>query len=239
MSGELITKTLRRAFLPVAAHANRGVLERLAGTEGEFMANLPTIERMNRSLQEGRPKEVLADYKTLPPGLRKDKNFMLMRLRASQGVGDAEYAAAIEDLRKEHPDDPCIDMISIDGYSFKKEYRQAVACVDRLDKAIGGDPYLNVLRANLLVEVPDLDAADRAARAAIAAEPTLVEAYWARVAVTLKRPDFAETARVLGQITRRFHLQFGDLAAQPLYAEFVKSPEYAAWRKSQEPPKEE
>ena len=239
MSSELMSKTLRRAFVPVAAHANRGVLERLAGSEGEFMKNLPTIEKMNASLRDGRPKEVLAAYKTLPPGLRKDKNFQLMRLRAAQAVDEGEYAAAIEDLRKEHPDDPCIDMISIDGYTFKKDYRQAVACVDRLDKAIGGDPYLNVLRANLLLEVPDLDAADRAARAAVAAEPTLVDAYWTRVAVTLKRKDFAETARLLGQITRRFHIQVADLTAQPLYAEFVKSPEYEEWRKSQEKPEEE
>ena len=53
----------------------------------------------------------------------------------------------LEDFRKYYSQDPCLDLLLIDYYTLKKDYAQAIPCVDRLDKSVGGDPYLNVLRA--------------------------------------------------------------------------------------------
>ena len=37
-------------------------------------------------------------------------------------------------------------MISIDYYLLKKDYPRGLECIDRFEQAVGGDPYLNIIR---------------------------------------------------------------------------------------------
>ena len=50
-----------------------------------------------------------------------------------------------------HPNDAMIDLISVDAYILRKAYDKALEAIDRVDKAIGRDPYLKVLRGNVLL----------------------------------------------------------------------------------------
>ncbi|MEJ7639603.1 MAG: hypothetical protein WKF75_16915, partial [Singulisphaera sp.] len=162
-----------------------------------------------------------------------DKNLLLLRLQAAPNLGDEEYTAVIEDFRKYHPDDPCLDILSIDTSILKKDYAKALASIDRLDKAVGGDPYLDSLRANVYLDGQKPDAARQAARRALEREPTLIDAYWSLVAISLKEREFAETLELLNAIGEKFDIVFEDLGTMPEYAEFVETPQYQQWLKAQ------
>jgi hypothetical protein len=234
MSCELISQTFRRGFIQVAANLNRGILTKLAGWENEFVENLPKIQQITAAVNEGRSQDALVRLKELPLELQKDKTVLLIRVRAAQQVNDTEYAAAIDDFRRYHPGDAAVDFLSIDGFTLKDQFDKALGCIDRLDKALGGDPYLNVLRSGMHMNLKDLPAAHQDAEKAIAEEPTLQDGYWTLVTVTLLEQKFDETVKTLNALADKFHLAFKDLTTAPSFAEFVKSPQYREWLESRE-----
>ena len=52
-------------------------------------------------------------------------------------------------------------------------------------------------------------------------------------AVSLAEKKFDESARLLTRLAEQFGIQWQNLEKAPEYAEFVKSPHYDAWKKSQ------
>jgi hypothetical protein len=156
LTAEKISDTVRRGFLAAAADMSRGFLERLTGVESEYAKNAPLIHRIVSSLQAGRYREVLQLYAQLPPSLQSEKSTLVGRLSAAQKVGPAEYQSAIDAFRKFHPNDPCVDMMSIDSYILQRKFAEAMACIDRLNQAVGGDPYLDKVKdgVKVLMQAP-------------------------------------------------------------------------------------
>ena len=110
-----------------------------------------------------------------------------------------------------------------------------------VDTAIGGDPFQDTLRAEVYLKrghAGDLDRAAASADAAIAAEPALVEGWFARLDVEVARERWPAALTAMDAIRRRFDLQLDDarLRASPGFAGLVASPEYAAWRARQARP---
>jgi len=232
MSGELISEGIRRLYIQAAAQATPGIIDRLTGEDQKFAKFVGKLKEMGDALRTGRFAEVLDIDKSLAPELKKERSVLLIRRQAAQKLGDdAEYSRSIEDYRKEHPTDACIDIISIDYYIMKKQYSEALACVDRLDRAVLGDPYLQSIRAAIHIEENDLAAARSALRKAIDSEPDLAEAYWSVVTVSLKDKNYDETLQTLRIIRDKLGTKVADLTAVPLYKEFLGSPQYQEWLK--------
>jgi predicted Zn-dependent protease len=95
---------------------------------------------------------------------------------ASAYLGEAQYQSAIDALRRAYPNDASLDLMLLDGYFMKKRYDEALQAVDRIDRSLGGDPYLDVMRANMLLAKGDVDGAYRFATRAVEREPSLSEA---------------------------------------------------------------
>jgi tetratricopeptide (TPR) repeat protein len=232
VTGELFSATMRRLIIPAVVQENRSSLDKIRGSENEFYKHMSDIQRMSKARKDGQPAQALAIYKQLPQSVREDKNVLLLRLQAAQESGDdEEYLRAMEDFRAGFPDDACLDLISIDYYLLKKQYADSLAGIDKVDKAVGGDPYLNVLRANLYLESGKFAAAREAASKAIQDEPTLLDGYWCLVTISLREKKFDDTLNLLRMIATKFHVEFQDLTKVPEYAEFVKSPQYKEWLK--------
>jgi tetratricopeptide (TPR) repeat protein len=229
LSAEFISATLKRALLPVVANLSRGFLEKLVGGEQDYIRDLPKLENIAKLSNEGKMAEALAELKSLRPQTKKEKSVLMARLRAAQASNMQEYAAVLDDFRKLYPDDPCINLLLIDYHTLRKEFPKALASVDGLDQAVGGDQYLNVLRAGISEASGDLEGARKAARKAIAEEPTLVQPYYAIIGLSLKDQKYDETLEMLKLLDQKFHLKFNDLATVPDYAGFVQSPQHQKW----------
>ena len=230
LAGEFVSASMRRAILPLVAEQSRSALSKLVLGEQDYVLDVRRIQEGNRLLKQGKPAEALEIYKSLRPGTRKQKNILLCQMRAAQEANDdREYAAVIDEIQRTFPGDPCVDFISIDGLLMRKEYNKAMEAVDRVDRSLGGDPYLNTLRAGICESRGDREGARRFIRRAIAEEPTLLDAHWSLVGLALEDKDHKGTLDALEEIHRRFALEFGDLTRLPEYADFVKSPQYREW----------
>jgi tetratricopeptide (TPR) repeat protein len=234
LSGELLSQTMHRSFLQAAARLDPSLLDRLTGTENEFVRNVDNILALTTQFRQGRFREAMQVYEQLPPGLQHDENVLLMRLRMAQSLSDEQYQAVLEAMRTTFPRNANVDLLSIDYFLLKKDYARARKCIDRLDAATGGDPYLDLFRANAYMAEDKFEQARQATERLIKQEPEMVFAYWLALAISVKQQRYTDTARLLTILRQRFNIEMKDLSTIPEYAGFVKSPEYIRWRAEQE-----
>jgi hypothetical protein len=230
-TAEFFTTTYRRVLLPILANESRGFVDRLITGERDFVHDFPQVVQMAGLIDRGQMRGALEIVRSLRPETRRQKAVLMNRLRAAQEMNDNEYSAVLEEFRQAYPQDPCLDLLLIDYYALKNDFVRAKESIDRLDKAVGGDPYLNVLRANLSMVGGDLKAARDFAKFAIKEELGLIPAYLSLLAVSLREENFKESLDLLKMLDQEFKLAFNDLTTVSEYAGFVKTPQYQEWLK--------
>ena len=64
-----------------------------------------------------------------------------------------------------------------------------------------------------------------------------MQPYFALVDISMTQKDFAETARLMTYLENEGGIRFPDeLSDVPVFVEFSKSPEYAAWQEKRRKP---
>jgi len=229
-SGEKLSVTLRRGTVAAAAASNRSLVERLTGTENDYVRHLPDINQLVQAARSN-PGFAMSKYRQLPASLQQDKSLLLIRIQLAQALGDAEYNSALEDFRRHHPDDPALTLLSIDWHVLSGRYDEALAAIDQLDKAVGGDPHLDVLRAGVCIAKEDLAGARQFVTRCLEQDPGLRDGLFALVTVAIAEGNFAETLDILKRIDQQDSGSgtWGDLNQVPAYAPFVQSPQYQQW----------
>jgi tetratricopeptide (TPR) repeat protein len=228
-SGEWFSQLIRRGFLPFASGAGGRSPDGIEDGESLYLENLQNILKMTELYRAGNYKDALATFDGLPGKLKRNRNILMQRFAIAVGAGGAEYDTAMHDLKTAFPDDPSLGLVLIDYHFNRGEYDQSLELIARLNEAVGGDPYLNFLRASVLFAAGRLDEAKLAARRAIEAEPALADPYWALLTISLQQKEFAETARLLTEIETALEVEFEDLSGFPDYREFVASEAYTSW----------
>jgi predicted negative regulator of RcsB-dependent stress response len=230
LSGELVSQSIRRAFVVNAASQNRAIADQLKGWEHDLAANIPTLEAMTASLP-AKPQEWLTTYGKLPESLRTDKNIMLTRIDVAKLATDDAFAAAVNEFKTVHAADPSTDLVLLNLYVQAQQHAEALETLKRLDTFVGGDPYLQVWKGNVLLALGKPAEARAEVTAAIKVEPTLRHGMWALVMISLAEHKYAETVGLLDNLEQTFKVEFDDLGKHPEYAEFLKSPEYNTWNR--------
>jgi hypothetical protein len=228
-SGELMSEGIRRILLPSAASKSRTILDKLLTGEQDSVRDNPKLPSITAAINQGNMQSALEQIKQLRPGTRKQKAILLLRLRAAQSADAKDYAATAEEFRTLFPQDPCLDLLLIDYYLIKNDFARALECVDRLDRSVGGDPYLTLARASIAVKRGDRAEARRLGNAAIDQDPSFQKAYYFLVDLALEDGAHAETLSGLQRLHSKFKMQFKDLRTVPAYAGFVKSSQYLQW----------
>lgn len=230
LSGELISQTFRRIYV-AAMGAEPGVVGKLVGNQNEYALALKKVQTMNQLIAQGRAAEALKVFNGLPDSVKAEKSALILRLTAASQVSPKESMDALDALRKAYPGDPSIPALSLDPLFLAKKFDDVIAAVDELDKAVGGDPFLDSFRASVYLEKGDPDKARAAGKRAVDGEKTLDVAYWTMVTISLRTKNYKETVEWLNSIEKNLGITFQDLSTIDTYAEFAKSPEYAAWMK--------
>lgn len=227
-AGENISVTLRRAYLPLVGDAEN-MPNDLGINEGLYIKHASDYSRFADLVAAGEAERAMAIYDTLPEELQNDKNGLLLRLRATQQLGDGLYGEALQAIRELYPNDPSSDLLSIDAYLIAKDFDAAITCIDRLERRVEGDPYLDVQRAAVMIMKEEWDQAEAFARKALDDPGTQLRAYWTLVTVSLAREDYAETLNLLKQMDGKFEMSWADLTEVPEYKGFVASPQHTEW----------
>ncbi len=229
VSGEFMTESIRRGLLPAAASASRSFLAKLVTKEQDVVLDMPKIQPIADAIIHGKKKEAMRLLDELRPETRKTKMVLLLRTQAAQEAGEKEYLATLEEFRSLFPNDPSLDLQLIDYYLLTKKPEEALKCIDRLDRSVGGDPYLNYMRASLALERGDRAEARRLGELVVKEEPSFKQAYFFLLGISIQDKTHVETLTQLKRLQKKLGVTFKDLTTVKEYGDFVKSPQYKEW----------
>lgn len=229
-TGENLTRTLRRLYISAARSVNRSALERLAGADADAAAASDLIVKMASDVQTGNVHQIVNAFEAAPESVQKDKSLLLMYCQAAmQTENDATYMRALETFRKHHPDDPAVEFLSLDWLTMKERYDDALKSLDKINKSIGGDGYLESLQAELLYTKGDTDAALKTAESAMMNCPDLINPYWTALGLNLEEQNWTRVTELLITLDQKFEMEFEDLRTVPEYAEYAATSEHQRW----------
>lgn len=229
VSGEPLSLTFRRLILQLLA----GRDQRLGGKDRELFENMTQIQTFQNQAKAGDHAAALATFRRLPQRIQCEKPFQLMAVMTASEVSEQDYLTEMTRFRTAHPNDPCLSIVSIDFHLLRKEYRQSLANIDELDKAVGGDPFLHVMRATVRLQEGNPKEALEAAKAVIAAEPTLRQGHITAAQAAVALNDHAAAAAHLRQAVEKADstLDFTVLRSDAEWSEFCDSAEFAELEK--------
>ena len=226
--GDTLSETLRANFTPMIA--KDGAIKITPDQQALVDAG-PTLAKARNLLSEGKPAEAQAAYDTLPEVVRARKTVALTGLMISARGGD--YDAAVEGYRAKFPQAAEVELVAMETLVARKEYDAALKAVDRLDKRVGGDDFLNHYRGMMAFAKGDKAAARPLLRKAVAAAPWRGPACILLVECELDAGDFDAAAEAMTTATRHAGIEWQGIEDAPPFAEFVKSPAYAKWKAAQ------
>lgn len=227
-TGELFSQTMRRLYIMAAAGQNRSLLQRLSPDESDLVKHLDKFQALSQQVRT-QPASAISIYNSLPESLRQNKVLMLLRIHAASNLDEALYAQAIDDFRHRFPQDPAVDMLSIDWHFLREEFSECLEAIESVENVVGGDPYLDTYRGNLALAQGNYPEALRFAEQSIAEDPTLPDSYWLRVSVALNQGDYDQVVEELKLLDREFAMEWEDLSQIPEYASFVNTPQHRQW----------
>jgi len=231
MSAEWLSETLNRLCVALAADSDQGWFDKLVGKQQLFVKHREEINRMSTAMQQRNPQEVLRIFASLPVELKTEKNVLLIRFRAaSESNNDEAYLAAMRDIRKYHPADPCCAMMLIDYDLMTKQYEKALSGIELIDQSVGGDPYSDILRAGVYMEQANFDEAKKAGLRVIETQPVLQAGFWTLINLENKQKNYGEVVKWIESLAEHAVYSPEDFIATPDFADFVKSEEFATWQ---------
>lgn len=176
------------------------------------------------------PERGLAQLGTLPKKVRNTKAVQISAVLAASEVSDDAYEKAIADYEAHFPGDASLDLVSVDRLILTGKHDEAMAAVNRLDKSLGGDPYLAQLRAGIAIEQgTDFASAANYAKEAIGSEPADTDNYFLWLQAELGSKSVSGTAEALEAIAKNFDLYYEANDMTELTAAFPAFLESAEW----------
>jgi hypothetical protein len=188
----------------------------------EASSDLAMHSKMSQDLEAGQAATALADYHRLSKSFQHRKYVQLERLTAALKSDEPEYLEAAQFFSQQYPNDPALVFISIEHDWLHKNYDALLADLDKLDSLVGGDPYLDELRAEAFAAMtpPRLADAEKCLRRALDREPTLCSAGLLLIAQLNQGRQYDECVAVLEQLRTQ-----GDLKKDTLNRSLLKSPQ--------------
>jgi hypothetical protein len=175
--GERMSDSARRAAQVGLKNENQGVGDVLSGKEQRFDEGLAHFQRFQDLAKREQWSPALEEFEQLPADLLQLTSIGLLKVRVASHLSEQRWLAAVEEFRTAHPGDPALDLLLLQVHRARREFEPWLACIDRLDRKVGGDPYLQLERGDARFAEASLDRA-RPAVATLHGEPELEDAYW-------------------------------------------------------------
>jgi tetratricopeptide (TPR) repeat protein len=207
-------------------------LKSMMGTLGRTgLGAAPKLKQIRQAMQEGRWLEAHTLLQSLPAELRAAKSIMLMETQITSELGDEAYLKALNAYAKAFPSDPSLALVAIDRAILRKEYDVALQYMKELDARVGGDAYLDALRAGTLQMAGRMDEALAAAKRATEREPTLQSAWWQLLTVQTASKRYTDAIATVEVLRDKFaaDITTETLRSDDRFTNFVDTAEYIAW----------
>ena len=176
--GETYSESLRRTLVPELYF--EGVKD-FGMTLTENMQilireNTELISELTKAYEAKNVQRSLDLYDQLPEELKRLKTFQFWRLKMAQSHPDPSvYVFVLADVRTHFGKEAWADFLSLDYFMNRREFQNALVCLDRIDFLMGGDPYLESFRCWAFLNLKNVEEARKHLNAGLEKEPGLAE----------------------------------------------------------------
>ncbi|MEZ6093710.1 MAG: hypothetical protein R3C03_05670 [Pirellulaceae bacterium] len=147
-TSELLSETVKHGALMILSQRDTSILGKLKGQDRKMIELKNNMEKINE-LALINPKGALTMMETLSPELQKSRTHMILKLLLTSRTDPIIYEKTAREFKTLFPNDPVLDLTSINYLATTGKFDECRAAIDRLDKYLGGDPYLDTLRDSL------------------------------------------------------------------------------------------
>ena len=231
-TAENLSLTYRRIFLPMIMSKNDGnaaikPIDRLRQEHSD------TFKEVLRSTKERDGDRAIKLLRTLPIELQNDRTVALMGLMAAAKASAMNYQEEIERFSERYPNDPCLDLNTLQYWAVKRDWKKGLESIERLDEFVGGDVYLNAFRVPLLIMAGKTAEAKLAAEKLLTDEPDLAVSFTTMANYLISIKDFAGAVEQYkhGVTKIGIVINIDTVLSNPDFVEFVKSIEFADLKK--------
>lgn len=194
----------------------------------------PIIATVNALEADGKHDDALAALDGLPDAVLARHSVQDLRVAIAGRISVAAYKRASDERSRRFPDDKSTPMAAMNAAFLRGDLDDALHQLDVMDAAIGGDPFLDAIRASVLAQrnhPGDLDTAAAYAERAVKAEPKLLMTRLVKLGVAMARRQWPTALATLEAIERdASKLTEDQLRGLPNAAELFATPEYQQWR---------
>ena len=205
----------------------------LAKDRSEAIATSSRMQRIQQFIVAEQWQDAYDAIQRLPPDMRDTKQVRHVEVRAVSGLENDElYAKTIEAYAAKFPNDPSLDLLRIDSEHIRKRFDKVLELIDALDKRVGGDPFLDSMRATALAHAGKLDEGIKRAKQATAAIPDIPDVWRTQLTLQVAAGHNRGALKTLETLQQTFK-ELPDeaaLRADARWAALADTAEYAAWK---------
>jgi len=200
--------------------------------ERALLKHVESVVQIEELKMAGRYADALEVYRGLPATLRDTRKLLFLRLEVAQGLGAGhkEAAEAIADIVRVCRDDTPPGIL-FDFHFAKKEYKLALQCLERESRMTHSDPFVDAVRALVLMRMGDNDSAREMADSAVRKLPKEVSVYRIRLQVALQERDYKTVVDFLIRLERECSWMYESIEKAEIFKGFIRSPEYKEYKK--------
>ena len=205
------------------------------------MRSMKKLAEMVNLMRSGQHAKFLDEYDRLGADLKQQRTIMYLRIGAANQIAAAElqqgkvgfevYTKAVDEYRVVHATAANIELLSLDYYFFKKEYKKAIEIIDQLERRVGGDPYLNLLRANIYIVSKEAGLAKKHFRSVVESCPWEAKAYLALLGIGLNEKNYPEVTRLMIALEKKTEVKMDiNFNGAKEFDPYRSSPEMTKWK---------
>ena len=228
--GELLSETMGIAA-KLMVSPSETFLGKLFGVN-EIDRDLSSrLQEVGQLRQQNKLREAFEVLDKMQGSARNHRVIIINALQIASQLDENLYREELRRLAKYHKDDPRAAFTLLDHYFFENDLDSAMSIIDLMERTYGSDAVIFLFRANVELARNRIDNALRFAERSVQLEPDHENAQWTLLTVLVQAQRFGESVKVLQVLESEFGYVFAreDFEAEPLYAEFVRSDEFAQW----------
>lgn len=230
LTGEHLSKTLKRLYLLSGAELFKTF------KAGELpLEDLQAVSKSKQFLEAGNYKSALEALTSVSETLRQEKIYGVFELNIRSHLEDGEaYLEAMKRYQEKFPNDPSVNLISIDYFILKEDYTGALTAVNELGRKVGGDDFLSLFRGNIHYANKKVNLAAQEFESLTRKFPEFVDGWDSLLSLRIELGEYHKAVEVLDKILANLEMDlkvFKELLeSEPGYSDFIKSQEYKDWK---------
>lgn len=193
---------------------------------GLKMAEISTL------IMDGNNEKAYEIFQEIPEKHRKRKSVQVINLRITSGLmNDSIYMDAIEEYESLFPNDPSLDLLSIDGYYLMKDYKNALIRVNNLIDRYSEDFSLYFMKGNTYYLMDDLEKSVSNFEQCLAMNPEFEDACDALFTTYFEMNEYDKSLKYASQLINNFDYLVEDIETyiQGENPSFLSSEIYKNW----------